>query len=217
MKKILVLLLALLMFQQAYNQELRFGIVADPQIGWLVSDITKVQKDGANLGVNVGLIMDKYFAENYAITTGLSITNLGGKLLYQDSVFFETNTEEVGLEENSSVNYKLQYLKVPIGLKFKTNEIGYLTYYAQLGLDGYINVKARMDSESNDFVNENISKNINLFHLDYFIGAGAEYSLGGNAAITFGIIYANGFVDITDHETDKITIGNVALRLGIMF
>ena len=33
------------------------------------------------------------------------------------------------------VVYKIQYLSIPLGLKLQTNQIGYLTFFTDLGLD----------------------------------------------------------------------------------
>ena len=53
--------------------------------------------------------------------------------------------------------------------------------------------------------------------MSYFIGAGIEYSLGGNTALILGLYYQNGFWDITKTKDYKVTIGSVSLRLGVRF
>jgi hypothetical protein len=62
---------------------------------------------------------------------------------------------------------------------------------------------------------------VNIFNLGYYIGMGAEYSLGGSTAICIGLYYTNGFLDVTtDHDnqpSDKVIMNNVALNLGIIF
>jgi len=65
--------------------------------------------------------------------------------------------------------------------------------------------------------NENISDEVKLFTLGYFIGAGIEYSIAGSTAIVVGITYTNGFIDITPDSNNKVTLSNFALRLGILF
>jgi len=104
-------------------------------------------------------------------------------------------------------------------LKFKTKEIGYLTYFAHLGLTTQMNIKATGTSSdaNSSLADDNISDEINFFNLGYHIGAGAEYSIGGNTALVFGLMYTNGFTDITSSSDDKITTAGIALRLGILF
>ena len=48
----------------------------------------------------------------------------------------------------------MQYINIPLGLKLKTNEIGYFTFYANLGLDAGINIKALGTSNMGDFDQE---------------------------------------------------------------
>ena len=104
-----------------------------------------------------------------------------------------------------------------MGLKLKTNEIGYFTFYTHLGVNTGINIKATGEVENYELDNTNISDEVKLFNLAYFIGAGAEYSIGGNTAIVLGLTYTNGFVDITKDTDNKVTCSNVTIRIGILF
>ncbi|MCK5170656.1 MAG: hypothetical protein KAQ75_12320, partial [Bacteroidales bacterium] len=99
----------------------------------------------------------------------------------------------------------------------KTNEIGYLTFFTHLGVNGGIKIKATGEVDDFELDNENISEEIKLFNLGYYIGAGVEYSIGGNSAIILGLTYTNGFIDITTDNDNKITLSNFAIRIGILF
>jgi opacity protein-like surface antigen len=224
MRKIVLVNLLLVANLIAINsqQKLRFSIFVNPCINWLSSDVKTVKSDGATFGFDAGLTMDKFFAPNYAISTGISIGSLGGNLRYDSITPFSTHTGDVKVPAGSTVKYKLQYITVPLGLKFKTNEIGYFTYFAHLGFTLQANIKATGTSTdaSQTLDNDNISENIGFFNLGYHIGGGVEYSLGGNTAIVIGITYTNGFVDITSNPSnpdDKITTSSFAIRLGVLF
>ena len=201
------------------QQKIRFSVFVNPCINWLSSDVKTIKSDGATFGFDAGLTMDNFFAENYAFSTGISIGSLGGNLRYDSSTSFRTNTGDISLPGGSSVKYKLQYITIPVGLKFKTNQIGYFTYFAHLGFTLQANIKATGTSsgESNALDNDNISKEVGFFNLGYHIGGGLEYSLGGNTAIIVGITYTNGFIDITQNPDDKITTSSLAIRLGVLF
>lgn len=198
-------------------QGIRFGIFAEPKISWLAPDVSAIEGNGGKLGFNVGLIIDSYFTKNYAFATGISINNVGGKLLYSaaDSLI-TTNGSEI-IDANSSVKYKFQYVNIPLGLKLKTNEIGYFSFCSNVGITPQIKIKSTAQSDDNEFNDVNIDEEINLFNLAYHIGAGIEYSIGGNSAITANIIYTNGFLDLTKSEEEKIVMSNVALKIGLMF
>jgi opacity protein-like surface antigen len=99
----------------------------------------------------------------------------------------------------------------------KTNEIGYWTFFTHLGLNGGVNIKATAEVDDFELENKNISDEVRLFNLGYFIGAGVEYSIGGNAAIALGLTYTNGFIDITDGGDSKVTLSDFAIRIGVLF
>ena len=217
MKKYLFILILALSSITSMAQGIRFSVFVDPKLAWMNSDLKSVHKESSKLGVNIGLNVDKFFAKNYAIMSGISIDNTGGKLLFNEKYRIKLNGPDTTLNSGSVVNYKLQYISVPLGLKFKTNEIGYFTFFSHLGLNAGVNIKATAEVENFELRNENISDEINLFDLGYFIGAGIEYSIGGNSAIVCAITYTNGFVDITNNSNNKVTLRNFALRIGVLF
>jgi hypothetical protein len=198
-------------------QGLRFSVLAEPQFSWMVPDMKDVTSRGAIVGINTGIGMDFYFAENYAFSTGLTINNLGGKLQYAGSHSFSVNTDTVYVPAGNTITYNLQYINVPFGLKFKTNEIGYVTYFANLGVTPMINIRDRASDVSKTLVKDNISEDINLFNMNYFINMGVQYSLGGSSALIGGLGYSSGFMDVTTLSADKITINTFTIKFGILF
>ena len=49
------------------------------------------------------------------------------------------------LNADEEITYKIQYLSIPIGLKLKTNQIGYLTFFTNIGLDPKIVIAGKAD------------------------------------------------------------------------
>lgn len=236
MKKLFLVSIVCFLFSFVYsqNKNLRMSLVASPQISWLKSDYKNVDKDGSTLGINAGLNVDYFFTDNYGVVLGLTISTMGGKLNYMDSIPFKTADKTLLLESKSGskVRYRLQYLEMPISLKFKTNEIGYITYFGQLGLTPMFNIGAKADISADNFGidKEKINKEVNVFNAAYHIGGGLEYNLGGNTSVIAGLFYTQGFVDVTTNidnqeidgikysrKKDKTTLGSVMLKLGIMF
>jgi hypothetical protein len=111
----------------------------------------------------------------------------------------------------------LQYLDIPVGLKLKTEELGYLTFYLQLGLNPMININARGESGDGTLDDESIRENTPLFNLAYHAGLGAEYRLGGNTALIGGIRWTAGLTDVTNNDKANVTAKSISLHLGIMF
>jgi len=216
MKKLLFILYLQIPFL-LFSQGVKFGIFVEPKFNWLSPDVKNITNDGTRMGLNIGLVMDAYFTDNYAFATGVSINNVGGKLMYADTFQLITSYSTLTLDSGTSATYKLQYVNIPLGLKLRTNEIGYFTFTSNVGLTPQINIKARVNSEDNNIADENISDEIKLFNLAYHIGAGVEYSIGGSSAISVSIIYTNGVLDITEREEDKINLNNIAVKIGLMF
>jgi hypothetical protein len=217
MKKYLLIAIITFISVKAFSQGTRFTVFVDPKFAWMSSDWNSAENDGSKFGVNIGLNVDKFFAPNYALMTGISIDNTGGNLTFENEKELQTGSGVENLPAGSTIHYKMQYISVPLGLKLKTNEIGYLTFFTHLGLNSGINIKATAEVDDFELENENISDEIRLFDLGYYIGAGAEYSIGGNAAIVLGLTYTNGFIDITDGGDSKVTLSNFAIRVGILF
>lgn len=211
------ILLFFIIYGNSATAQVRFGVVAHPQYTWMASETADVTNLSGKIGFNGGLILENYFAENYAIMSGISISVEGGKLSYEDTLQYIVNDARVPILPETKLDYSLQYVQIPLGLKLKSNEIGYTTFFANLGFTAGINIKARLKDSEKHIQDENISEEIKLFNLGYHFGGGIEYSLGGNTSVLAGVTFVNGFVDITGRNEDKVTMKNISLRLGILF
>jgi hypothetical protein len=91
--------------------------------------------------------MVEYFHPNYGFVTGLNLGVYGGNVLYVDSVSISTGDQSsVVLRPGSTAAFNLSYLTIPVGLKMKTNEIGYFTYFAELGFKQQLNIGSKATS-----------------------------------------------------------------------
>jgi len=217
LKLVIVLLLLNITVVKAQQESRRFSIFADPQASWMTSDTKKFKPNGSVIGFNIGFSYDKYFADRYAITTGLSINNLGGNLKFKVDDKIETVDDEYPIDSGMTVKMKSQYLTIPLGLKFRTNEIGYFTFTAQVGLAGHIRLKGVVWEDTQKIDKETATKEFAIGFASYFLGAGAEYSLGGSSSIQFGVIYANGITQTFKTNFGKVSYGSLSLRVGVVF
>ena len=219
MKRILAILAFLGAFLSLYAQSTRvkFNVEVDPQSSWFRSDEVSVEPDGSIIHMHAGLNMDYYFAENYAFVLGVGINNLGGNLLYADSTEFSSKGETLLVEPNQSVKLNLQYIDIPIGLKLKTEEMGYATYFLQLGFNPMINLNAKATSDEASLDKADIKESINTFCLGYHVGLGIEYNLGGSTSLIGGIRWSSGLTDVTDNDRANITLNSITLHLGVLF
>ena len=195
----------------------KFSVHVDPQFAWFGSDEDYVEPNGSIFHLQFGLQMDRFFEENYAFTLGFGINNMGGKLLYSDSTAFVSKGDTLYALPGQSIKHNLQYLEIPLGLKLKTEELGYGTYFLQLGFNPMININASATSEDGAFAKENIRENIHVFNLGYHVGSGLEYRLGGATAAIGGIRWTSGLTDVTSNDDANITQKVISIHIGLLF
>jgi hypothetical protein len=224
-----IVLLTVSAFAQTTTTENKFhlGLKAAPALVWLKPDTKDLKSDGSSIGFIYGLVTEFNFAKNYAFATGIEVAYRGGKTKYFTSVVTP------GLTTNTSIKsvYKLEYIEIPLTLKFKTNEIGMMTYYLQGGVSPGFNIRSRSDNDydfqfqstgttkdSTASVNDvDIKDNINAFNLSMVIGGGLEYSLSGNTSLLVGISFSNGLLDVFEGSAATAKSNYLALNLGILF
>jgi len=218
MKKIL-LFTALIVSLNLAGQDFRIGINFDPVMSWFSPNSKTIDGAGAKLGFNGGLMLETAFRHNYVFASGIDLTYLGGNLLYDSLTIITVDKDaDKTLLPNTTVEYTLQYLSIPLSLKLKTNPIGYISYYGQIGLTPQFNISAKATSDNgNKLDNDNVNKEIGLLNLSFFIGGGIEYDLGGTTALNIGIFYNNGFIDLLADKDYKAALNYVNLRLGVLF
>jgi hypothetical protein len=201
----------------------KFGVHADPMITWFGSDNSVVVNKGARPGFNFGLSVYRYFGPNYSFSTGINLISAGGRLVTDKKITFylpHGGTIE-NVDSAASIVYKIQYLSVPLGLKLQTNQIGYYTFFTDLGLDPKVVVGGKADIPSRSIKSENAMEELRIFNLSYHIMAGVEYGIGGSTALVLAIGFDNNFLDITKDKstqpTDKISHKMLSFRLGVNF
>lgn len=219
MKRILPIILFLGAFASNYAQGpgVRFSVHVDPQFAWFNSDEDAVDPDGSIFHLQAGLHMDYFFAQNYALALGVGLNNLGGNLLYADSTEFSSKGEPLLIEPDQSAKLNLQYIDIPVGLKLKTEELGYTTFFLQLGFNPMININAKASSDQASFKKEDIKESTNIFCLGYHVGLGLEYKLAGSTALLGGIRWTSGLIDVTGNDRANVKINALSIHLGVLF
>jgi hypothetical protein len=204
-------------------QNLRFAIHADPMISWIGSNESEYVNEGLKPGVDIGLDVIHFFADNYAISSGISIISAGGRQssTQTDTLVF-TNFNQV-VEEGTEVKYNLQYMNIPLGLRLQTNQVGYLTYYTDMGFDLRLLIKSTIDISALGIDHEIARNEVYGMNAGWHIGAGLEYELGIDLSLIAGLSYAQDFFDVTkdledvNQTEDRSGLRMVKIRLGIKF
>ena len=217
MKKLFLVLTFLLVINLTYSQK-RFNLtfLASPQVSWMTSDSKEVKGDKSFLGFGYGVEGDFFLGnENYSILTGLTVSTAGGSLLYRRAITFDGIQLPIG----TKVDYILKYLEIPLAVKMRTKDFNRLRFYAQFGLTNWINIKSRATTSDHSFEKDAIKDEVRLYNIGLNVGAGVEYDLGHGNALTGGIVYSNGFTDVTTNESinDAATLKVLRFRMGFIF
>ena len=217
MKKLILVFTLFTVTTVTFSQK-RFNLtfLASPQVSWLKSDSKEIKGDGGFLGFGYGVEGDFFLgSENYAITTGMTVSTTGGSLVYGQVIPFGGKILPAG----TKVNYYLTNLEFPLVLKMRTRDFDRFRYFAQFGLTNWINIKAKASSSDGSFIKETIQDEIRFFNVGLNVGAGLEYDLGHGNAISGGLVYSNGFTDATTNNStnDATTLKALRLRVGFVF
>ena len=257
MKKI-VLQAAFFIFLQnlMFSQDFSFGFQVSPNRTWINSSDNTITPTGGNTGLKLGVVGEYYFDERYALTAGLGFAfNQGGTLKHTTggNFFSESdlsnpnlNSGEKPLPDGVELTYKIQYVEIPVGLKMRTDELGYFRYFAEIPIfPTAIRTQARGNIEGTDINVEDldINKDVTILSFSWGLGAGVEYSVSSNTAIVAGLYFQNQLIDFTDNDATTATdliddmgtedpsdddwttrkedarskIGSITLRLGVLF
>jgi hypothetical protein len=234
MKKPLIIFLSFIMMIgiskiHAQNKEkssiIQLGAKISPSLSWLNSNSSDISSDGTTAKFSWGFMADFRFADKYYFSSGFNINSIGGKISYTDS----DTSFTLGTKHR---NIRTKYIEIPLTIKMKTRQFGYLTFFGQIGFG--LNMKISAHSDDDFFPNNNtsvaISKSdikiedqINFFRLSMILAAGVEYNLGGSTSLYGAISFNNGFNNIfntvkTLPQIDADASSNsLELSLGILF
>ncbi|TXB65071.1 PorT family protein [Vicingus serpentipes] len=197
------------------ERKFRLGLHFSPSISWLSTNSSGYTSDGSKLGFAYGLSTEFYLAKNYLFSTGITINSIGGKIKYES--VYDVNGLLFPSEVKQSI--KINYVDIPLTIKLKTNQIGYISYYGNFGVNLGLRYQSKSDFEYTDFDNitksdVNTSSDIKFMNINLVVGGGIEYNLSGNTNIMLGLTYNNGFINVLDSKTPvlnangKATINN---------
>jgi hypothetical protein len=208
-----------------------------PSINWLkIDDQKRFSKGGANMKFGYGLMTEFRLAGPAWLSTGFQIDYDGGKVAYNtannNSVQYQSvagylYNDNDGFMEVKNIDgadattlakyksylltkrqYKSTYLTIPLNLRLKTKEIGYITYYGNIGVLANIHLKTKANDDVYQFnsgngngYDPNIIKNDNLdvskdmafTKFGFNIGGGIEFNLSGSTSIIAGLNFIQGF------------------------
>lgn len=188
-------------------------------LSWFKSKNAEFRNNGVSPSYNYALNVDYNFAKNYTFRSGLGMRYLGGKLAYD-------STEAIEIERK----YRLQYLEIPLHLVLKTNQIGYLTYSVNFGLNNQFRITSMGEEEFTDGTQTHITEGIDFketvrfYNLGFRFGFGVDYEIS-NSFAAFGVLsYDTGLTNtlsgtyiLDPNQKENAILNNFGLTLGFVF
>jgi len=223
--KLPVLLMALFcsvtLRAQQPDRLVRFMIQAEPHVNWMHADENHLSDGPERIGIGAGFRMDFQFEKYGAFSFGLGVNQTGGSLNFADTLYLDRTLNLDTLGPGACLTYRLQYVEIPLAIKFNLPEIGYTTWFTEFGLDPMFNTKALIDASEETIYKESFQQGVGWFNLGYHAGLGAVYSFGNNLSLQVLIVYRNTFLDVTREndirKPDNSRINQVGLSIGLMF
>lgn len=178
------------------HKRVSLGLTFSPNVSWLrYGNRSSVEKK-AEIGYGYGLLADFSLAENYAFSTGFLINNLKASS--------NMNADMI------PTSYDLQYVEIPFGLKLRSTQRYYRSYYGQFGFTGGI----KMSSDQTVGSEEKSDLDAKVFRLGLQVGGGVEWQLDHNLKLMTGLSLNNGFRKVLNNGAKN---SYVAFNFGIFF
>lgn len=219
MKKLMLSVLVLSSLQtlvSAQIENLRVGVQFSPTMSWISTNDNLINRTSSNVGITLGAISEYLMSESISFTAGIGLAfNKGGTLQHEHGGNFFTdselsddrfNTGEKPLPDGVKLKYKLQYVELPLGIKWKTEEKGYFRYFAEAPiLTIGMRTQARGDIDGGDVAStkENIGPDVSFFNFQVGVGAGVEYAISEGTSLVGGLYFNAGLSDITNNAATK--------------
>ena len=203
------------------GQDYRYGIYISPLISWFRTDIDEVKNEGARAGFDFFITAERNLTRNWSFISGLGFITSGGRLKSSKADVFRFPDYTATVAEGQPVIYKIQYITIPVGIRVKTEEIGYLTYFAEFGLDPKVVVSGKVDIPSAHIRNERAMTEIRRINMGYHLNAGIDYSIDGSTSLVLVLGFENNFFDITKdidgQEKDRTSQKFLKFIFGVNF
>jgi len=197
------LLLAMSLTASAQYKGFSFGFKVGPSFDWTGSKTGAAVNQQVKLGCDLGLVAEYYFAENYAIVTGVNVNFVRGRYSFEDMRNISA-TDTITDYQLGTVDrqFKTTIYEIPLMLKLVTPQLGNLPLraYAQVGgAFGYTHRVKVMDTftlgDINDTDYRATDGEFNPFHASLRIGAGAEYTLVESMRVFAGVYFSHDFIN----------------------
>jgi hypothetical protein len=218
----IIMLVMITLSSQAQYKKYTFGLKAAPHVGWMKPNLDTYEGNGTKVGFSWGFISEFGFSENHCLSTGFNVLFNGGNLK------FPTKVDSISTQGTMERSYSLKSIELPLTLKMRTNAIGNMKYYGQIGLGTSFLLNAKKEDEysyGSSSVSSAKAKYDEIFFIreSLIVGLGCEYTLGAGTILGAGLALNNGFTNIlTDSneltgKKEKASASFIELNVSVLF
>lgn len=204
-----------------------FGLKIGPTFDWASSSSTAASNKGMKMGFTAGVIVDHYYTQHIALSSGINFTRWSGHYQFTDLRYVTDFLEEVPLSVDRYVH--ATYIEVPLKVKVKAEIIDGWKAFAEAGAGLSLNLNGKTKDKYDYYW---VSSADNAFGDSYFyeyrwlqaalnFGIGAEYQInrkfGVFAQISFNHALTNTFTKEMEARTgSNLQTNFIGIELGIM-
>lgn len=190
------------------NPKFRMGLSVSSVVSWLNpdGDDSFVDPDGVRFNIGYGLHTDFGLGtnQNYYFSTGIFVLNTGGRLKYT------YRDPANGQDYARTIDYRMNYINIPLTMMLRTNEIGYSVYFARVGVDNGIKIKSAYNSKdvgpSGTFAKDdaNSPDYSMLYRAALHIEGGVEFNVTGTTNIFVSLTWNNGLNNVFSSDAKAV-------------
>ena len=229
MKKISLIISFVVLFALGGNaqvENLRVGLKIGPSMDWAGSGSVATANRGLGVGLNTGVVLDYYFTDHFAVSSGLNFNLFRMKYDFVDYRRVEDFLEEANVPVQRKA--KGSNLEIPIKFKAKYNVADLFDAYVEAGCALGFNLKD-YGRDDFDFYWTHVrgeryvdcTNQYRAFQPSIVFGVGAEYEINSKfsvfAQLTFDHALVNAFAKSLAEQTGSIIRNNyIGFEVGVM-
>lgn len=228
-KRLLIISLLAIVVMGGYAQtkDYRFGIKLGPSFNWVSPGSTATKNEGMRLGFNAGLVVDHYFTDNIAISSGLNFNYMRMKYQFEDSRMIENFLQDVLLPVERRV--KASVLEVPLKFKLGFEVVESVRAYVEAGGSLSFNMKDNV-KDKYEFFNYSYqdatyvdrTEQYRMLQASILFGLGAEYEINRSFSVFAQLTVNHGLMNAFSKDLAKKTgsilnTNFIGVEVGVLY
>lgn len=215
MKKITLIISMVALFSlQGFSQAgtYSFGLKLGPTFDWASSASTAASNQGMKTGFTLGIIVDHYYTDHIALSTGLNYNYWRGQYRFTDSRMIPDFLEEVPLNPVDR-RVRATYFEVPLKIKVKAEVIDGWKAFAEAGAGVSLNTMDKTKDEYKFYwVNHTGKSYTDAYFYQYRwlqaalnFGIGTEYQINKKFGVFAQISFNHALTNTFTRDMEQLT------------